>query len=158
VRGVVLRAPEAERGSSLIEAVVTFGLLASVLLSSLGLFTLGERRLRSARAASQAQALARSILEETEAWSVAEIPERLALDGSAASGTIDTRTSPEAAAWQDTIASSIPGGYATLRVEALPLGGPPQALDDAKAIRVLVAVEWDETGLHREVRAGTVRY
>jgi Tfp pilus assembly protein PilV len=157
VPGVVLRAPE-ERGESLIEAVITLGLLASILLSSLGLFTLGERRLRSARAASQALALARSILEETEAWSVAEFPDRLAVDGSAASSTIDTRTSPAAAAWHEAIASAIPGAFATVRVDALPFDGPAEPLRDAKGLRVVVAVQWDEAGVQREVRLGTARF
>jgi len=139
---------DTQRGSSLIEAVITFALLSSVLLSSLGLFTFGERRLRGARASSQALAAARSILEETESWSFAEIPGKLGVDGASATYAI---------AWTSAGVTEIPGAVATVHLESLPFGGVAQAVRDAKGVRIVVSVEWDETGRHREARAGTVR-
>jgi hypothetical protein len=138
--------------------VIALGLLASVLLASLGLFTVGEKQLRSSRAASRALASARSILEETTAGSFAETWARLGLDGSASSYAIDTRTSPAASRWQEAIAAAIPEAHAVVFVEALAFGGAVEPLDRAMGLRVVVSVRWNEADRQRELRLGTVRF
>jgi Tfp pilus assembly protein PilV len=149
---------ERERGSTVVEALITFGLLASVLLSSLGLFSFGERQLRSARAASQALILARGILEETSAWSFTDTWARFGVDGSQSSCTIDTRQNAFAAKWQSDLSAAIPGSSATVEVASLAFGGVTAPLAETKGLRIVVTVAWDEAARHREVRLGTARF
>ena len=70
---------------------------------------------------------------------------------------VDGASATYAIAWTSAGVTEIPGAVATVHLESLPFGGVAQAVRDAKGVRIVVSVEWGETGRHREVRAGTVR-
>jgi type II secretory pathway component PulJ len=144
-------------GFSLPEAILALGLLAGVLISLSGLFVQADGMMRAGKLQTEALAVARNIVEDTDAWHFRALYERFGLDGSAASYTIDSRTNPAAATWQSDLDRELPQAHAEIRLESIVGSGTPPPLDAARAIRITVDVQWRERRKDRSVRVATVR-
>lgn len=147
----------ADSGFSLLEVVIALGLLAGVLISISGLFILAAQQVASGRSGSQALAAARSILEETDCWTLEQTYLLFGFDGGAPSYAVDTRTNAFSARWQPMLEPGLSNGVATLRIESLGPGASPPPLNASRAIRVRVTVRWDEGARRRAVSLLAVR-
>jgi type II secretory pathway pseudopilin PulG len=149
-----------ERGLSLIEVILALGLMAAVLISIAGMFVISERQVASGKTATEALAVARTILEEIHGWGFRQTYGNFGLDGAAQSYTVLSSTNAEAARWQTLLDESLErGSEATILIESLaPTGVTVPNLDVTRAIRVTVTVGWTEAqGRDREVSVSTVR-
>ena len=147
---------ETQKGFSLIEVMMSLGLLAAVVISMTGVFVLGTREVYGGRRATEALAEARSIVEEMEGWSFHWTYQTFGFDGTATSYVVDTRTHSYAAQWQATLTDKLENGYAIIDIDSLgPVSAPP--LDSTRAIRVRVTVYWAERSRSRSLQLATVR-
>ncbi len=156
MNAVALSKPrKSEQGSSLFEVTLAMGLLGLVLGSIAGLFTIGATQVRSGRNASEALAVARSIVEEMHGWSFRQLYEAYSFDGSAATLVVDTRTPGGfAEKWQVALDDHLRNAYAKISLAALE---PGMSLANSSQIRLLVTVHWEEGSRKRKVRLETVR-
>jgi len=145
------------RGFSLPEVTLALGLLGGVLISLSGLFVMSERLVHGGKSQTEALAIARNVMEETNGWSYDGLYRNLGLDGSSASYTVDSRTNPNAARWQDLVQAELGGGHVEILIESVVEAGSPPALTQARCIRVSVTVYWRDEIRPREVRVATVR-
>ena len=146
-----------QAGISLIEVIVSLGLLAGVLISTTSMFVVGNRQVESGRTASEALSIAQSVLEEMQGWSFRQTYAVYGFDGTATSSTVDTRNNAYAAKWQSTLSSKLFRGYATITLESIGPTLPVPALDGTQAIRIVVTVQWEEGSRLRRIRLGTVK-
>jgi len=144
-------APQA--GFSLIEVIVSLGLLAGVLLSVAGMFLLGERQVRRGRTESVALNAAQTILEDVGSWSHTATWERFGLSGGAETYSIDTEVNTYAQRWQPNLEQLLFEGRAEIRLESC----DGADLQDAAAIRVIVTVFWSEAINVRRTELALVR-
>jgi len=146
-----------ERGTSLLEVVMSLGLMAGVLGSLAGLFVLGAGGVQSGRRATQALAHAQSITEEMRGWTFEELYTEFGLDGSATSYTVDTRSSSYTTEWRDELVDDLGiGAHALISLVSLDGSGSP-SVADSNQIRLQVVVHWDEGTRHRSVHLASVR-
>lgn len=146
-----------EAGFSLPEAILALGLLAGVLISLSGLFVQADALMRGGKHQTEALAVARNILEDTDSWHFRALYERFGLDGSAPSYTVDTRSNAAAVGWQSNLDRDLPRAHAEIRLESLDGSGTPPPLSTTGAIRITVEVLWQERRKDRSVRVATVR-
>lgn len=151
-----------ERGFSLVELVLALGLMAGVLISIAGLFSLGGRQIKSGRASSAALASGKLIVEEMNGWAFRQTYELLGFDGTQNTYTLDTRTNTNefAVKWGDSVRRALgPSAYVTVVVSSLAKTGTPPALNDnaTRSIRVVVNVRWNELARPRSATVATVR-
>jgi Tfp pilus assembly protein PilV len=146
-----------QAGISLVEVVLSLGLLAGVLISTTSMFVLGNRQVASGRRASEALSIAQSVLEEMQSWNFRDTYAAYGFDGTATSSMVDTRSNVYAAKWQSELSSKLFNGYMTIALDSLGPTLPVPALDSTQAIRVIVTVYWEEGSRSRTVRLGTVR-
>ena len=144
-------------GFSLPEVTLALGLLAGVLISLSGLFVMADRLMRGGKSQTEALTVARNILEDTDAWHFRGLYERFGIDGSAASYTIDSRTSAEAAGWQADLDRGLHSAHAEISLESIAASGSPPPLANASAVRVTVTVFWLQATAQQSVRVATVR-
>jgi prepilin-type N-terminal cleavage/methylation domain-containing protein len=142
-----------EAGFSLIEVIVSLGLLGSVLLGVAGMFILGERQVRRGRIESVALTAAQTILEDIGGWNHAATWERFGLSGSAATYSIDTQVNTFAQRWQPRLHELLADGRAEIRVESC----DGADLVDTDAVRVVVTVFWTEAKRARRTELALVR-
>ena len=145
------------RGFSLIEVILALGLLAGVLIAMSWLFVMGAHHAKSGRTASEALAVARTILEETQGWGFHQTHLAYGLDGSAATYTVDTRLNSYASKWQPVLNQKLFDSYALIELESLSPTGTPPPLASTDAIGVTVTVHWIEKERARNIRVRTVR-
>jgi type II secretory pathway pseudopilin PulG len=145
-----------QRGTSLIEVVLSLGLLAGVLVATASLLVTGRHHAQSGRTASEALSVAQSVLEDIHGWGLHQTYSRFGYDGTATSYVVDTRSNTYAAKWQTLLGQKLDQGYATVEIASLSPTTPP-ALNATRAIRVIVTVFWDEGQRSRKVRLGTTR-
>ena len=145
-----------QRGSSLIEVVLSLGLLAGVLVATASLLVTGRHQAESGRTASEALSIAQSVLEDIHGWGLRQTYSRFGFDGTATSYVVDTRSNSYAAKWQTLLGEKLDDGYATIEITSLSSGTPP-ALDSTLPIRVIVTVLWNERQRSRKVLLGTTR-
>lgn len=144
-------------GFSLPEVTIALGILGSVLLSMAGLFVMSERIVHGGKDHTTALAIARDILEETNGWHYDGLYSTFGLDGSASSYTLDSRTATYAAGWQAMLDQDLGSAYAEIKLDALDEGGSTPAMRDARCIRVVVTVHWNNEQRGRNVSVATVR-
>ncbi len=133
-----------DHGFSLIEVILAMALLAAVLISIASLFVFGEQQVKSGRTASEALAVARTILEEMEDWGFHQTYLQFGYDGSAATYTVDTRTNSYAAKWQSVLDAKLRDARALIDIDSLAPGGGTPNLSATRAIRMTVTVSWVE--------------
>ncbi len=146
-----------QRGFSLIDVTLALGLMGVILISIAGMFALGGRSVKSGRTASEALAVARTIVEELEGWGFHQTYRQFGLDGSATSYTVDTRVNAYASKWQPELEDKLALSYALITIESLGPNNPPPTLDSTLAIRVNVTVHWQERSRPRTAQLETVR-
>jgi hypothetical protein len=154
------------RGFSLVEVILALGLLATVLITIGGLFIVGGKQVKAGRTSSEALAVGKEIHEDIVGWGYAQLWGMFGFDGQATTYTVDTRSCGACTAWQQTLAGKLgPSAYANIEVDSVPnAAGTTVNFADAsgnvlaKAVRVLVTVNWIELPGHpRSVTLGTVR-
>jgi type II secretory pathway pseudopilin PulG len=151
-------AARAQRGFSLVEVLLSLGMLAGVLLPAVWLFDLAARDAKSGRTASEALAVARSVLEEMQSWGFHQTHWEYGLDGTATSYAVDTRTNTYAAKWQATLDAKLYGAHAIIALDSLPpTSGTLPPLNSTRAIRITVSVFWQEGERHRSIQLSTTR-
>ena len=145
------------RGASLIEVILSLGLLAGVVVSTASLLSIGRHHAKGGRTASEALSIAQSVLEEMHGWGLHQTYTHFGLDGADPSYVVDTRSNDQAAKWQSVLSEKLDRGYATIAMSSLSPTAPAPSLDSTLSIRVIVTVFWRENGRSREVRLGTAR-
>ena len=151
-----------ERGFSLVELIIALGLLAGVMLTIAGMFSLAGKQVKSGRTSSEALAVGKQILEEMNGWAYRQTYELFGLNGAANAYTVDTRTNGSSYTnnWQSILTSKLGNGsYAIIQLNSLSASGTPPNMNDptAKNFRVTVTVHWTEITRPRALSVGTVR-
>ena len=146
-----------ERGLSLIEVILALGLLAAVLISIAGMFVVSEKQVASGKTATEALAVARTILEEIQGVGFRQTYGIFGFDGSATSYSVRSDTNAYAGKWQSMLDETLDrGAVATIDVESLAPGTPP-SLAVTRVMRVTVTIDWTEGNRPRDVVVATVR-
>ncbi len=145
----------AERGTSLFEVTLALGLMGAVLGSIVGLFTLGAGGVRSGRRASEALAVAQTIVEDMQGWSRERLYGQFGADGQANSYLFDTESNAGGAAWQSALGQALPTAHATISLASLEPSAPK--LSESQQIRIVVTILWQEGARSRKIRLATVR-
>jgi prepilin-type N-terminal cleavage/methylation domain-containing protein len=145
-----------ERGSSLIEVTLAMGLLAGVLGSIASLFVVGAGEVRSGRSASEALAVARTVIEDIEARDARHYIDALGLSGAEAVVTAEAGSCPSPAidSWC-ALLDKLPEAELTLRFAALEPDSPDLA--ESSQIRIGVVVAWREGSRPRTIVLSTLR-
>jgi hypothetical protein len=124
--------------------VIALGLLTALLVSVAGLMLAGNRQAAAGAHASQALALAQTVVEQLESRSFGQTWKSLGCDGA---GT-ECRTAPD-----------LPGErylpFLAVEVALEALGGP--SLETAVLLRVTVTISWREGPRPRCLRLATLR-
>lgn len=154
---------KSEKGYSLIEILVSLGLMAGVMVAICSMFVLGGTYVKSGRQLTQATALAQDIMEDINKQSYTGLYLFLqggSPDPNAQSVTSDTRVSGSAAntEWGSNIRSKLHQGFAL--VSMVPVGGTvtPPTFSTAEAIRISVELDWTELRRNRSVKVEGVRW
>lgn len=154
---------KAEKGYSLIEILVSLGLMAGVMVAICSMFVLGGTYVKSGRQLTQATALAQDIMEDINKQSYTGLYlflQGASPDPNAQSVTSDTRVSGDIAnaAWGGNIRSKLHQGFAV--VTMVPIGGTvtPPTFGTGEAIRISVELGWTELRRNRSVKVEGVRW
>ena len=144
-------------GFSLVEVIISLGILGGALVAIGTMFVLGGRQLKSAGRLTQASALAQDIMETFEGTSF------VSLYGTLRAGPADTRCTVSSvepdgpiSAWQEKVARQLGDGMAEMTLQAIGPGTP--SFGEAEGIRVTVVLRWDEHGRKRSLGLTTVRF
>jgi len=159
-----------ERGFSLIEVLVSLGLLAGVMVAVSSLFIFGGKEVKSGKEMTEAYSLAHDMQEEmdrmtyTQAWQYF-MPTAINPAVDTTYSVLTTTTSGHStdalatlAGYQANINGKLYQGVGTLEVEALDATGTAVALNGGIAIRVTVRVEWWEGTNQRYLHVRSVRF
>lgn len=148
---------EGTEGFSLIEVVLAIGLLAGVLVAIASMFMLGGRQVKVGKTITQATAIAHDIIERFENRSFNTLYTDVGAVGTDSSRTINSTTSGSALVpWQTEVGQKLQAGSASLTITAMGPGTPTFAT--ATAIRMRVAVSWNELGRPQTVAIQTVKF
>ena len=152
-----------EKGYSLIEILVSLGLMAGVMVAICSMFVLGGTYVKSGRQLTQATSLAQDIMEDINKQSYTGLYLLLqggSPDPNAQSVTSDTRVSGSVAntAWGSDIRTRLHQGFAV--VTMVPVGGTvtPPTFSTGEAIRISVQLGWKELRRDRSVKVEGVRW
>ena len=156
-------ARKAEKGYSLIEILVSLGLMAGVMVAICSMFVLGGTYVKSGRQLTQATALAQDIMEDINKQSYTGLYLLLqgaSPDPNAQSVASDTRVSGSVAntQWGSDIRSKLHQGYGV--VAMTPVGGTvtPATFGTGEAIRIDVTLGWTEMRRDRTVKVEGIRW
>ena len=149
------RERKGEQGSSLFEVTLALGLIGAVLGSIAGLFVIGAGGVKSGRNASQALAIARSMIEDMQSRPPQQVYLQYGCDGGLSSCVANSNDDSELTEWQVLLDEDLPGAHATVAVASLEPS--PLPLSDSLQVRVMVTIYWNEGSRTRKIRLGTVR-
>jgi type II secretory pathway pseudopilin PulG len=165
-RGGVRRGAPASagrRGYSLVEVIVSLGILTGVIVAIASMFVLAQSNVKSGKLLTEATSVAQEVMEDLHKLSYNGLQASLA--GSTVlttlnSFTADTRTSGTFAntQYQGSITSKLYNGWATITLQ--PIGGnvKPATFASGEAIRITVTVNWTELRRNRSVTVEGVRF
>jgi type II secretory pathway pseudopilin PulG len=162
----------AQRGFTLVEVLLSAGLLAGVLISISSLFVLGSQNVKSGRELTKATTIANSAVEQVIAWPFEKV---YGMAGAASTDTTAVWSTDEAnpswtgttadvadwqamaESWRDQVETDLNHGVLTFQVDGV--GGLPSDDDlgldpfaSADFVRVRVTVSWEEArGRQRHV-------
>jgi prepilin-type N-terminal cleavage/methylation domain-containing protein len=165
-----MSAHRSESGFSLIEVLVSLGLLAGVMVGVSSLFIYGGKEVKSGKEMTEAYAVAHDIVEEldrmtyTQAYSYfAPTTVNLTTATSYTIATDGTETLTTAAdatrdGYQANIDQALHNGSATITFEGMDATGTAAAFTLGISVRVTVMVEWDEGDKHRYLHVSSVRF
>ena len=152
-----------EKGYSLIEILVSLGLMAGVMVAICSMFVLGGTYVKSGRQLTQATSLAQDIMEDINKQSYTGLyllVQGGSPDPNAQSVSSDTRISGDAAnaQWGSGIRSNLHQVFAV--VTMVPVGGTvtPPTFSTGEAIRISVQLGWTELRRNRSVKVEGVRW
>ena len=150
-------------GYSLVEVLISLGLLAGVMVAVCSMFVLGGTYVKAGKQLTQATALAQDIMEDINKQSYSGLyllVQGASPDPNATSATSDTRVPTDVAntLWGGNIRSKLHKGYAV--VSMLPIGGTvtPATFDSGEGIRIRVELGWTELRRDRIVEMENVRW
>jgi len=157
------RSRHGEQGYSLVEVLVSMGLLAGVMVAVCSMFVLGGTYVKAGRQLTTATSLSQDMLEDINKQSYTGLYLLLqgaSPDPNAQSVTSDTRVSGSVAdtLWGGTIRSKLHKGYAV--VSLAPLGGTvtPPTFASGDSIRINVQMSWTELRRNRTVKVQSLRF
>ena len=152
-----------ERGFSLIEVLVSLGLMTGVMVAVASMFVLGGSYVKSGKTLTTATALGQDMMEDLNKQSYTGLYLLLqggSPDPNATSVTSDTRVSGSVAnsLWGNQIRTSLFKGYSV--VTMTPIGGTvtPPTFASGEGIRVSVTLGWTELRRNRSVKMENVRW
>ncbi len=153
----------AQRGYSLIEVVVSLGLLTGVMVAICSMFVLGGTYVKAGKELTEATSLAQDMMEDINKQSYNGLYLMLWTGTPDPNATViasDTRVSGSVAnaLWGPGIRTRLHNGFAV--VTMTPLGGPasPPTFASGEAVRVTVALGWRELRRDRSLRIEHVRF
>ncbi len=152
-----------ENGFSLIEVLVSLGLLAGVMVAVSSLFIFGGKQVQSGKKMTEAYSVAHDIMEEIGHMTYKQaymyfkpVATDITTD---TSYTVNTKTSGAPTSnYQPYIDGKLLNGEASIRVEGLDASGNLVVLENSIALRITVTVEWDEGTRHRYLHLRSVRF
>ncbi|MEE9217916.1 MAG: type II secretion system protein [Acidobacteriota bacterium] len=152
-----------ENGFSLIEVMVSLGLLAGVMVAVSSLFIFGGRQVQSGKKMTEAYSVGHDIMEEIERMTYQQAYMYFLPAGGdptvLTNYTVDTKTAGNnATAFQPYIDGKLHNGVASIKAEGLDVAGVLTTLDTSVALRITVTVEWDEGTRHRYLHLRSVRF
>ena len=147
-----------EAGYSLVEVLISLGLLTGVMVSICSMFVMGSTFIKAGKNLTEATVLAQDIMEDINKQSYTGVYEmlQLTIDPNASSVVSDTRVSGDKAdtLWGDSIRSTLHDGYAVLNV--VPIGG--SSFGTGEAVRVDLELGWTELTRNRKVQFVHLRF
>ncbi|HKY32169.1 MAG TPA: hypothetical protein VJV23_06510 [Candidatus Polarisedimenticolia bacterium] len=152
-----------EKGYSLVEVLISLGLMAGVMVAVCSMFVLGGTYVKAGKQLTQATALAQDMMEDINKQSYTGLYLFLqggSPDPNAQIVTSDTRSggSVADATWGSGIRSKLHKGYAVVRMK--PLGGAstPVTFASGEGIRISIELGWTELRRDRKVTIEGVRF
>lgn len=152
-----------QKGYSLVEVLISLGLMAGVMVAICSMFVLGGTYVKAGKQLTQATALAQDIMEDINKQSYTGLYlflQGASPDPNALSVVSDTRVSGSLAnaQWGTDIRAKLHQGYAV--VSMVPVGGTvtPVSFASGEGIRVSVQLGWKELRRERSVRIEGVRF
>lgn len=158
-----MRSRARQEGYSLVEVLISLGVLSGVILSIASMFVLARTNVNSGKQMTEATSIAQDILEDINKLSYNGL--QIFFVGTPNLSTLtvynaDTRTTSSYAntQYQTNIANRLYNGYAIISL--LPIGGniKPAVWNTGEAIRVSVTVNWTELRRNRSVTIEGVRF
>ena len=150
-------------GYSLIEVIISLGILTGVIVAIASMFVLAQSNVKSGKLMSEATSVAEDMMEDINKISYNGMQiffvgaQNLA---TLTSYTADTRTAGSYAAtnYASLISSKLFKGYATITLT--PIGGnvKPAVWNTGEAIRVSITIFWTELRRNRSVTVEGVRF
>ena len=162
-RNPVRNRPKSQGGYSLVEIVISLGLLTGVLVAIASMFVLGQSSVNSGRKLTEATSLGQHIMEDINELSYTGL--QTFFVGAQNLNTLtlytaDTRVGGSYAAtqYQGLITGKLFKGYAL--IELRPIGGnvKPAVWATGEAMRITVTVYWAELRRNRSVTIEGVRF
>ena len=157
------RPSKRESGYSLVEVLISLGLMAGVMVAVCSMFVLGGTYVKAGKELTVATSVAQDMMEDINKQSYTGLYLLLqgaSPDPNAQSVTSDTRVSTSVAntLWGDSIRSKLWKGYAV--VTMAPLGGTatPPRFATGEAVRINVEVGWKELRRDRTVKVQHIRF
>jgi type II secretory pathway pseudopilin PulG len=152
-----------ENGFSLIETLVSLGLLAGVMVAVSSLFIFGGRQVNSGKKMTEAYSVGHDIMEEMERMTYKQAYMYFLPAGgdptTDTNYTVTTKTAGNnAEAFQPYIDGKLYNGVASIKAEGLDVAGVLTTLDTSVALRISVTVEWDQGMHHRYLHLRSVRF
>ncbi len=151
-----------EAGYSLVEVLVSLGLMTGVMVAVCSMFVMGGTYVKSGKQLTQATVLAQGMMEDINKQSYRGLYENLqtTIDATATSVVSDTRVGGDKAdgLWGAEIRSTLHKGYAV--VTATPFGGTatPPTFASGEGVRVEIELGWTELRRDRRVKFVHVRF
>lgn len=152
-----------EAGFSLIEVVISLGLLTGVLVAIASMFVLGQANVKSGRTLTEATSVAQHIMEDINKLSYNGLQTFFVGTptlSTLTSYTADTRVSGSYAntTYNAFVTGKLWKGYALIVLT--PIGGniKPAVWNSGEAIRINITVYWTELTRNRKVSIENVRF
>lgn len=158
-----LRRVRSQGGYSLVEVVVSLGILAAVLVAIASMFVLGRSNVNSGRKLTEATSIAQHVMEDVNKLSYNGLKVFFVgtpVLSTLTSYTADTRVGGSYAntQYQPLIDSRLHRAYALIVLQ--PIGGDvkPAVWTTGEAVRITVTVYWTELRRDRSVTVEGVRF
>ncbi len=155
--------PKSERGFSLIEVLVSLGLMTGVMVAVASMFVLGGSYVKSGKTLTTATALSQDMMEDINKQSYTGLYLLLQAgspDPNATTVVSDTRVSGSVAnnLWGNQIRSNLFKGYAVVTMK--PIGGTvtPATFASGEGIRISITMGWTELRRNRTIKMENVRW
>lgn len=152
-----------ERGYSLVEVIISLGLMSGVMVAICSMFVLGGSYVKAGKTLTQATALGQDMMEDINKQSYTGLYLLLqgaSPDPNATGVTSDTRVSGSVAnsLWGSNIRTKLYKGYAV--VSMAPIGGTASTPTFAtgEGIRISIELGWTELRRNRKVKFENVRF